>query len=61
MVTECLFSLDFSETENLSAISGESFAGAQSLPYSSAGDSGISFANTQTSFPTGTSVRKPLQ
>ncbi|XP_017343530.2 serine/threonine-protein kinase WNK3 isoform X1 [Ictalurus punctatus] len=47
------------ETENLSAISGESFAGAQSLPYSSAGDSGISFANTQTSFPTGTSSLAP--
>ncbi|XP_046725282.1 serine/threonine-protein kinase WNK3 isoform X5 [Silurus meridionalis] len=35
------------EMENLSAISGE--------PFSSAGDSGISFANTQTSYPTGTS------
>ncbi|XP_026776512.3 serine/threonine-protein kinase WNK3 isoform X6 [Pangasianodon hypophthalmus] len=43
------------ETDNLSAISGESFAGTQSQPYSSAGDSGISFANTQSSYPTGTS------
>ncbi|XP_058265445.1 serine/threonine-protein kinase WNK3 isoform X6 [Hemibagrus wyckioides] len=43
------------ETENFSAISGESFAGAQSQPFSSAGDSGISFVNTQSSYPTGTS------
>lgn len=55
-----LFLLHFSETENLSAISGGSFTGAQSQPYSSAGDSGISFANTQTSYPTGTSVRIAL-
>ncbi|XP_047662958.1 serine/threonine-protein kinase WNK3 isoform X2 [Tachysurus fulvidraco] len=47
------------ETENLSAITGESFAGAQSQPYSSAGDSGISFANKQSSFPTGTSSLAP--
>ncbi|XP_046725279.1 serine/threonine-protein kinase WNK3 isoform X2 [Silurus meridionalis] len=39
------------EMENLSAISGE--------PFSSAGDSGISFANTQTSYPTGTSSLAP--
>ncbi|XP_060750946.1 serine/threonine-protein kinase WNK3 isoform X7 [Tachysurus vachellii] len=48
------------ETENLSAITGESFAGAQSQPYLSAGDSGISFANKQSSFPTGTSG-SPIQ
>ncbi|XP_060750941.1 serine/threonine-protein kinase WNK3 isoform X2 [Tachysurus vachellii] len=47
------------ETENLSAITGESFAGAQSQPYLSAGDSGISFANKQSSFPTGTSSLAP--
>ncbi|KAB5546523.1 hypothetical protein PHYPO_G00073060 [Pangasianodon hypophthalmus] len=47
------------ETDNLSAISGESFAGTQSQPYSSAGDSGISFANTQSSYPTGTSSLSP--
>lgn len=50
----------FPETENFSAVSGESFVGAQSQPYSSAGDSGISFANTQTGYPTGTSVRIAL-
>ncbi|XP_058265441.1 serine/threonine-protein kinase WNK3 isoform X3 [Hemibagrus wyckioides] len=47
------------ETENFSAISGESFAGAQSQPFSSAGDSGISFVNTQSSYPTGTSSLAP--
>lgn len=55
-----LFPLHSLETEILSAISGESYAGAKSLPYSSAGDSGISFANTRTSYPTGTSVRIAL-
>ncbi|KAF5902063.1 serine/threonine-protein kinase WNK3-like, partial [Clarias magur] len=44
------------EIEKHSAICGESFIGA---PYSLAGDSGISFANTQTSYPTGTSSLAP--
>ncbi|XP_053338859.1 serine/threonine-protein kinase WNK3 isoform X6 [Clarias gariepinus] len=42
------------EIEKHSAVCGESFVAAQSQPYSLAGDSGISIANTQTSFPTGT-------
>lgn len=60
LVLICFCRIFFSETENFSAISGESFAGAQSQPYSSTGDSGISFANTQTGYPTGTSVRIAL-
>lgn len=47
----------FTEIEKHSAVCGESFVAAQSQPYSLAGDSGISIANTQTSFPTGTPVR----
>ncbi|XP_053338855.1 serine/threonine-protein kinase WNK3 isoform X2 [Clarias gariepinus] len=47
------------EIEKHSAVCGESFVAAQSQPYSLAGDSGISIANTQTSFPTGTPSLPP--